>query len=74
MPIPADHPIKAGHYVLDSDPGRPQYACNCPGSKLTLRTIAANRGAYSVWPAPATKPIQVSATFTPAELANGARS
>ena len=71
MPIPADFHLRAGHYKIDAT-GMTAYFCNCSAqpAHLTLRHIGLNRHLYSVFPAPAAKP----ATFTPAELANGARS
>lgn len=77
MPIPADYVLRAGHYKVDAT-GVTFYACNCssqPANK-TLRHIGANRHLYSVFPAPAAKPAEpiITATFTPAELANGAQS
>lgn len=66
MPIPADYTLRAGHYKIDAT-GQTAYFCNCssqPANK-TLRYIAANRHLYSPFPAPAAKPITVSATFTP---------
>jgi len=51
MPIPPDFKIKAGRYQRDAD-GVVMMACNCPGSKLTMAVLAANRDKYTPWPAP----------------------
>lgn len=58
MPIPANVVLKNGHYIKDSNPGRPFWGCNCGGTPpdQTLRHINVNRGAYSTWPTPAAKP------------------
>lgn len=66
--IPADYTLKNGHYVLDSAPNAPFYACNCGSQPVnrTVRHIAANRHLYSTWP-PVAKP-------TADELAHGANA
>jgi hypothetical protein len=65
MPIPATAVLRAGHYVLDADPGRPFFSCDCSGKPMaaSLRHIAANRHLYSTWP-PAKQPEQTNAAKT----------
>ena len=46
MPIPADYHIKSGRYKND-ETGVVQYACNCPGSKLTLTMLRAQRDKWT---------------------------
>ena len=46
MPIPADFVLRAGHYVNDAT-GERIYACNCPGSKLTLKRLATERDKWT---------------------------
>jgi hypothetical protein len=49
--IPADYPLNAGHYK-NKTTGVVSYYCNCSSqpAHLTLRTIAANRANYEVFP------------------------
>ena len=66
MTIPADYHLKPGQYK-NKTTGHVDYYCNCSSqpAHMTLRTIAANRAGYEVFPPKAPEPIVVSATFTP---------
>ena len=52
MPLAPDFVLKAGRYK-DLTTGQINYHCSCPGSRFTLKQIAANRQNYEVWPQPA---------------------
>lgn len=51
MPLPPDFVVRSGRYRNDTT-GVVVYACNCAGSKLTMKALKAQRDNWTQWPPP----------------------